>query len=134
MQHYVITMDKLALLDWFLNPEPTIAFSRYNNRIYVNIDWTNRVFVGDYIIFEVYKALSETDAPRIFQDRWLQRYTTALFKQQWGANLKKFGGIQLVGGVTLNGQSLFDEATMEIERLEQELYNSYQPPARIFIG
>lgn len=144
MQHYVITMEKLALLDWLLNPEPTISFTRYTNRIHLNIDWANKIKVGDYLVFEVYRAIPEPSAgdppntppvtTRIFQDRWLQRYTTALFKQQWGANLKKFGGIQMLGGVTFSGQQLFDEATLEIEKLEQELHNSYQPPPRIFLG
>lgn len=144
MQHYVITMDKLALLDWLLNPEPTIAFTRYTDKIHLNIDWVNKVKVGDFLVFEVYRAIPEPadavppDTPaittKIFHDRWLQRYATAMFKQQWGANLKKFGGIQMLGGVTFSGQQLFDEATLELERLEEELHANYQPPPRIFLG
>jgi hypothetical protein len=57
-----------------------------------------------------------------------------LFKQQWGSNIKKFSGIQTLGGVMLNGQTLFDEATLEMENLEQELVDDYMPPSRIFIG
>lgn len=134
MQHYVITMDKLALLDHLLNPEPSINFSRFTDKIHVNIDWQNKVKVGDYLIFEVYKAIDAGGTTKIFQDRWLQRYTTAMFKQQWGANLKKFGNIQMLGGTIYSGQQLFDEATQEMETLEDQLHNDYQAPPRIFLG
>jgi hypothetical protein len=37
-------------------------------------------------------------------------------KYQWGSNLKKFGGIQLPGGVTLNGKEIYEEAVEEIRK------------------
>ena len=40
---------------------------------------------------------------KVYNDLFLKKYTTALFKRQWGNNLKKFEGIQLPGGVTMNG-------------------------------
>ena len=36
---------------------------------------------------------------------YLKRYVTALFKKQWGANLSKFDGVAMIGGVTLNGKT-----------------------------
>jgi hypothetical protein len=134
MQNYVITLEKLALMDWLLNPEPVIRFSRYTNKIHLDIDWNNQVKLNDYLIVEVYRAISETEAPKIWQDRWLKKYATALMKQQWGSNLKKFGNVQMLGGVTLNGQQIFDEATLELEQLEDQLHNDYQAPPRIFLG
>lgn len=134
MQHYVITMEKLRLLDWLLNPEPTISFERLSNRIYVNADWNSRVQQGDYFIFEVYQWLDENEYPRIWNDKWLKKYATALFRQQWGSNVKKYTGIQTLGGVVLNGQVIYDEASAEIKELEETLYRDYQIPPRIFIG
>ena len=132
MQHYVITMEKLRLIDWLMNPEPTIAFERFNNRIYVNADWGNRVKEGDFFIFEVYQYLDETT--RIWSDKWLKDYATALMRKQWGSNVKKFNGIQTLGSVLLNGQQIYDEAMAEIEQLEEKLYRDYQIPPRMFIG
>ena len=57
--------------------------------------------------------------------RWLKEYATNLIKIQWGSNLKKFGGIQLPGGVVLNGDKIFDEAMKEKDRLEKEMENNY---------
>ena len=48
--------------------------------------------------------------PDIFDDIYLKRYATALIKRQWGANLSKFEGVQMLGGVTLNGAKIFEEA------------------------
>jgi hypothetical protein len=61
----------------------------------------------------------------VWDDRWLKRYATALIKQQWGSNLMKFGGIQLPGGVMLNGDKIFEEAMNEIEELEKDMENNY---------
>jgi len=33
----------------------------------------------------------------------LKKYLTASIKRQWGQNLTKFNGVQLPGGITLNG-------------------------------
>jgi hypothetical protein len=134
MVHYEITQEKLALLDWMLNPDQQIRFNRHTNRIYINLDWKNQVLVGDFIIFEVYAAIDGDEFSNVWDDRWLKAYTTALFKQQWGANMKKFIGTNLVGGVQMNGQQLFDEATRDIEKLETQLYNQYQAPMRMFLG
>ena len=134
MQHYVITMEKLRLLDWLLNPEPTISFQRLSNRIYLNADWSNRITLGQYLVFEVYQWLDESLYPRIWHDRWLRKYTTELIRKQWGSNVKKFNGIQTLGGVFLNGQQIYDEAVEEIEKLEAILHSDYQIPPRIFIG
>ena len=70
----------------------------------------------------------------IFNDIYLKRYTTALFKKQWGANLSKFNGVAMVGGVTLNGQQIFTEATADIDKLETELRTTYELNPAFMIG
>ena len=56
----------------------------------------------------------------VYNDIYLKRYVTALFKKQWG-NLSKFNGVAMVGGVTLNGQQIYSEALQDIEKLETEI-------------
>jgi hypothetical protein len=70
----------------------------------------------------------------IWDDRWLKAYATAKIKYQWGSNLSKFAGIQLPGGVTLDGPSIKEEAKEELSKLEEQLYNSSSMPSEIFIG
>jgi hypothetical protein len=70
----------------------------------------------------------------VFDDRFLKQYATALIKKQWGENLKKFGGIQMPGGVTLNGKEIWDEAVEEIRKIEDEVHSLNVLPGEIFIG
>ena len=63
----------------------------------------------------------------------MKHYVTALFKKQWAVNIKKFSGIQLPGGVTLDGDKLYDEATGEIKELEDELQTK-SAPLDFFLG
>ena len=67
------------------------------------------------------------DAPRMYGDSWLKHYTTALIKKQWGTNLKKFSGMQLPGGVTIDGDKIYQEAKDEIRELEEDLRNKSAP-------
>ena len=70
----------------------------------------------------------------VWDDRFLKKYATALIKRQWGANMKKFGGVQLPGGVTLNGKEIYDEAVEEIKEIEEEMFNFNSLPSEIFTG
>ena len=70
----------------------------------------------------------------VWDDRMLKKYATALIKKQWGENMKKFGGIQMPGGVTLNGKEIWDEAVEEISKIEEDLFNFNSLPSEIFTG
>jgi hypothetical protein len=70
----------------------------------------------------------------VWGDRFLKKYSTALIKMQWGNNLKKFAGVQLPGGVTLNGKEIYDEAVEEIAKLEEEMQVINVLPHEIMLG
>jgi hypothetical protein len=70
----------------------------------------------------------------VWDDRWLKKYATAKLKYQWGTNLSKFAGIQLPGGVTLDGPRIMEEARAELEKLEEDMYTMSSLPSEIFIG
>ena len=65
---------------------------------------------------------------------FVKEYTTALIKQQWGPNLIKFEGMQLPGGVILNGRQIYDDATGEIETLRQRVRDEHELPPDFFVG
>ena len=70
----------------------------------------------------------------VYNDIFLKKYVTALFKKQWGANLSKFNGVTMLGGVTLNGQQLYQEAQTDIQKLEEEIRSTYETPVTYMIG
>ena len=64
----------------------------------------------------------------------LKKYLTALIKRQWGLNLIKFEGMQLPGGVTLNGRQIYDDAVQDIEKIEEDMQLTYEMPPDFFVG
>jgi hypothetical protein len=70
----------------------------------------------------------------VWNDRFLKKYSTALIKLQWGNNLSKFAGIQMPGGVTLDGVRIMTEAREEIEKLEEEMQIINVLPSEIMMG
>jgi hypothetical protein len=131
--YYKMVMGHLALLDMELNGKPMFRFNRLQSRIHLDINWQVDITPGDYVILECYRAMDPTTFPRVWNEAWLKHYGTALFKRQWGVNLKKFGGLQLPGGVTLDGQALYDEAMQEIKELEDDLVLK-SAPLEFFMG
>ena len=89
---------------------------------------------GEYILIECFRKLDPTTYTDIYNDMWLKRYATALVKYQWGSNLSKFGGMQLPGGVELNGNEIMTQAQEEIRRLEEESRLNYELPPIDMIG
>jgi hypothetical protein len=131
--YYKTVMGHLALLDLELNGHQLYRFNRLQNRLYLDANWPTDFILGDYIIIQGYRALNPADFSKVWNEPWLKKYLTALFKKQWGTNMKKFGGLQLPGGVTLNGQETYDEAQNEIAALEDDLMRK-SAPLDFFLG
>jgi len=131
--YYKTVMSHLAMLDLELNGYPLYRFNRMQGRLYLDINWKTDIPLGDYLVVEAYRALDPSTWSKIWNEQWLKKYVTALFKRQWGTNLKKFQGIQLPGGVTLDGDKLFSEANEEIAQLEDDLMRK-SAPLEFFLG
>lgn len=131
--YYTTVMQHLSLLDLMLNGHIMWRFNRFQDRMYLDIDWNNDVKPGMYVIVECYRALDPNEYTRLWGEPWLKHYVTALFKKAWGTNLKKFSGMQLPGGVTIDGDKLYDEAVSEMKDLEDELMNK-AAPLDFFLG
>lgn len=202
---YEITMQHLTTLNMLFSGKPQFRFNKHSDRLYLDIDWTRDLQVGNYVVVECYRKLEPdtkdltgtvslvsgnttvmgtgtyfdrefiegdyiymsngdslrvskiisptqltvTSAPTstaaaatmtivglsdVWNDRFLKAYATAKIKYQWGNNLKKFSGVQLPGGVTLNGKEIHDEAVEELEKLEETMFNYNSLPSEIFVG
>jgi hypothetical protein len=107
-----------------LNGSPIVNFQRRQNRLYIfgNIE-DQDIKEGQYVVAEVYATVDPDTHTSIYNDMFMKDYTTALIKQQWGANLIK-----------LNGRQLFDDASSDIERLRENLRLEQELPPDFFIG
>jgi hypothetical protein len=201
---YEITMQHIRTLNLLFSGTPNFRFNRHQNKLFLDIDWTRDVQVGQYVVMECYRKLDPdnqtmfgtanvttssvdvvgvntkfdqdmlpgdevsfgTEMKRVVQissptnlkvdtpfittetgltmvktgisdvwnDRFLKRYATAMIKLQWGNNLSKFAGIQMPGGVTLDGVRIATEAQAEIDKIEEEMQSYNVLPGEFFLG
>lgn len=132
--YYSQVKTQLQLIQDLLVGQKPIRFNRHQNRLFIDMGWSDNLAVGEFIIVEAMRILDPETYTDVYNDMYLKKYATALIKKQWGNNLKKFEGVQLPGGVTLNGQRIYDEAVQEIEQLKQEVQSNYQLPIDFFAG
>jgi len=131
--NYSMVKRYLEDLDHILNPQAMIRFNKTNHKLYLDIDWTE-VGQNEYLIIDCYRIINPSEATKVYNDFWLKRYLTALIKKQWGMNMIKFQGVQLPGGVQLNGRQIYEDGLAEIEKLEEQLKNEYELPPIDLIG
>ena len=132
--NYDVVLRHLDFLDHVLVGEKPLRFNQLDNRLYIDMDWKNDLEEDEYLVIECYRRLDPNTYTDVFNDIYLKRYTTALFKKQWGANLSKFNGVAMVGGVTLNGQQIYSEALADIEKLETEIRSTFELNPAFMIG
>ena len=132
--HYQMTMEHLDFLSHILVGEKPIRFNQHQNRLYIDMDYENDIDVGEYIIIECYRKIDPATYTDIFDDIYLKRYATALIKRQWGANLSKFSGVAMLGGVTMNGETIYTQAQEDITRLEEQIQLAFETPIDYMIG
>ena len=130
---YYMVMEHLALVTEMLVGQQPIRYARHKDRLYVDMDW-NTLPAGTFLLVEAYEVVDPNTWTDAWNDRWLQNYATALIKRQWGSNLTKFTGMSLPGGVQFNGEKIYDDATEEIRKMEDEMISSYSLPVLDMIG
>ena len=124
---YSMVKTKLADIDFLLNTEKQIRFNIRQGRLYLDVDF-GELTQDDYLIIECWRILDPTDFTKVYNDRFVKRYYTALLKRQWGQNLIKFQGVKLPGGIELNGRLMYDDAQLEIDKISEEMLRSYEMP------
>jgi len=133
MLTYAMTKTYLEDINFLLTTQKQIRFNQRQDRLYMDIDWSN-VVEGDYIIMDCYRAMNPNDYGRVWNDSFLKKYLTALIKKQWGQNLMKFQGVKLPGGVELNGRQIYDDAEKDLEVIREIMSNTYELPPLDMIG
>jgi hypothetical protein len=125
---YYVAMVRMAELDWLFNMSPSITFNKHKNEIVFTGDTSTFLVEGYKIALDTQSIIDPNVYADVWKDRWLKRYATALVKKQWAENLKLFSGAPLVGGMTLDWATLYQEAVDEIQTLEEKVISSYSYP------
>ena len=134
ISNYDIVRRHMSLIQQILDPEKSIRFSRVTNKLYLDMKWDEEVEAGDFIVIEGYAVTNPEVYNEIYNDMFLKRYVTQLFKRQWGSNLSKFNGIQMPGGVEFNGSELMSQAQEQIDKIEEEMQSRFEEPPHFQVG
>ena len=135
MAYYHQMKMHLELIDSQLSGLPQTDFVQKEGRVYFHGEFESGDIVeGQFLVVEALQLVDAETHTSIYNDIFLKEYTTALIKQQWGANLIKFEGMQLPGGVTLNGRQIYDDATTEIQKLREDIRLEHELPVDFIIG
>ena len=130
---YAMVKTYLQDIEFLLTTQKQIRFNKRQDRLYMDIDWGS-MSVGDYIIIDCFRLLNPSEYPKVWNDSFLKPYATALIKRQWGQNMSKFQGVKLPGGIELNGMEMYEQAEKELERIRENMSNTYELPPLDMIG
>ena len=130
---YSMVQTYLEDITFLLNPDMRYRFNIRQDRLYIDTDWST-VTVGDYFVIDCFRILDPDDFTRVYNDPFLKRYFTALAKKQWGQNLIKFQGVQLPGGVQLNGREIYEDGQKELDEIREKMASDYEMPPLDMIG
>jgi len=133
--HYYMTSQYLETLDWITNNSNSrrTRFNEMQGRLYLDFDW-DELEAGDFLLVETMMRQDPEVYTAMYNDNWLKDYVEALFQQQWGRNLSKYDGIQMLGGVTLNGRQILEDASTFKKDLETTLRETYELPPLDLVG
>lgn len=130
---YSMGMSYLETMNFLLNTHKQIRFNQRQDRMYLDVDWSN-LRAGQYLIIDCWRSMDPSNYSRVWNDSFLKPYLTALIKRQWGQNLIKFQGVKLPGGIEFNGRQLYDDAQLELDRIKEKMSNTYELPPLDMIG
>ena len=130
---YSMVQTKLEDITFLLNPNMRYRFNIRQDRLYIDADWA-QINVNDYFVIDCFRILDPDDFTRVYNDPFLKRYFTALCKKQWGQNLIKFQGVQLPGGIQLNGRQIYDDGVAELTEIRSKMASDYEMPPLDMIG
>jgi hypothetical protein len=149
LAQYDQTRSYMELVDMKVNGLPMITFARRQDRLYIWSDVEDQQLqAGDHICLECYEVVPTPEeiaatpldsgqvagTSSVYNDMFMKDYTTALIKEQWGINMSKFEGMQLPGGVTINGRQILEDARQELETLRERMRLEMEDPIDFLVG
>lgn len=133
MATYMESMSYISLINDVFNYPVSYTYTRTSNRLFLETQWSD-IESGNYLMVEAYVQVDSDYFPRVWNDRIFQKHYAALMKKQWAQNLLKYSGMPLPGGAQLNAPAMMQEATRELELIENMLLKTQELPIDPLIG
>lgn len=132
--HYYMIQQHLGTIDFLLEGLKPTRYVSTQDRLYLDMDWTTDVVIDQYLLIKAWRALDPTTWTEIYDNMWVKDYVSAKIKKQWGSNMTKFQNVQMPGGVTLNGEMIYNDAVQELKDLDEQLRTEWETPPLDMIG
>ena len=132
--HYYMIQQHLGTIDFLLEGIKPTRYIATQNRLYLDMDWQADVLLDQYFVIKCWRALDPLTWTEIYDNMWVKDYTAAKIKKQWGSNMTKFQNVQMPGGVTLNGEMIYNDAVQELKDLDEQLRQQWETPPLDMIG
>lgn len=133
MTYYMYQQDIQLWNQLFVGFKP-YWHARKQNRLYIETNWPEEFRIGQYIVLKFWGAVKPDDYPKVYGDKWIRKYVTALLQVQWGRNLTKYNNVSLPGGIVLNGEQILAMGMKAQEEAETELRSTYEMRTPFKIG
>ncbi|QBP06156.1 head completion, neck hetero-dimeric protein [Synechococcus phage S-B68] len=122
---YYSMQQYLATLQWAIFPPISYSFNRRTHRLFINSNTFNGIGEGDYLVFECDVKPSPDVFPDVWNDMFLKQLACAYVQLAWGRVLTKYQQVQLPGGITMNGDQIYNDAKQEIAEIKERFALDY---------
>lgn len=131
MVQFQVMHERLDLIKRMFSPTRRFRHNATTGKLVLQGSWKA---VGAGILVHGYKGVNRDRTASVYSHRWLKKYATALIGKQWGTNISKYDGVQLPGGVVMQGDKIYDRYSEEIQKLEEEFFDKYELPTDFFMA
>ena len=127
LSSYVVTKTYLAEMSATLAPAPQFDFRYLRGKLRIFDNMNEMWKVGSIAVIDCQGFIYGQSDNSVYKDKTLRKLAAAYTKKHWGQNLKKFSGVTLPSGVTLNGDQIYSDALAEISELEAYISEQGEP-------
>lgn len=128
---YYLTMQHIQFMEEMLVGQKSFRFNRFNNILYLDMDMSV-LAEGQWLVVEAYNIIDANQYVKVWSDRWLQDYTSALMRKEYGQNLIKFETM-MPSSTKMNGRMIYEDGVREITELEDQLMTRFNVPSMMLI-
>ena len=91
------------------------------------MNWNSRVAIGTWIMLDCYAVIDPDTNLKFWNNHQFKELVTARFKMQWAMAYAKFSNIQLPGGTSIDGDSMYSLAKGEYDDMTNDIINNSSP-------
>ncbi len=131
---YYTMQQFLATADWMLFPQISYNFNIRTHRLHIESDNFSGVKTGQCLVLECDTKADPDLYPDVWNDMFLKKLSTAYVQLAWGRILTKYQQVQLPGGITMNGDQIYNDAKQEIAETTERFSMDFAMPPLDYVG